>query len=153
MYTVPLTNFSVNPNVSTASLWLGVYAYAIKIFFDFSGYSDIAIGCAKLFGYEVPENFNWPYLARNISEFWRRWHMSLSSWLREYLYMPIGKKLMPTVGKKSPFLLSAICQLITMGVCGLWHGAYWNFLIWGLYHGAGLDYSQRIFRQVEKDCR
>lgn len=138
MYASPLTNYSINPGVSTASLWLAVYAYAIKIFFDFSGYSDIAIGCAKLFGYEVPENFNWPYLARNISEFWRKWHMSLSSWLREYLYMPVGKKLMPVVGKKSPFLLSAVCQMITMGVCGLWHGAYWNFLIWGLYHGAGL---------------
>lgn len=138
MYTSPLTGFSVNPGISNASLWLAVYAYAIKIYFDFSGYSDIAIGCAKLFGYEVPENFNWPYLSKNISEFWRKWHMSLSSWLREYLYMPVGKKLMPSIGKKSPILLSAICQMITMGVCGLWHGAYWNFLIWGLYHGAGL---------------
>ena len=138
MFALPLTNYSINPNVSTVSLWLAVYAYAVKIYFDFSGYSDIAIGCAYLFGYEVPENFNRPYLSRNIGEFWKRWHMSLSSWLRDYLYMPVGKKLMLPIGKKHPFLLAAICQIVTMGVCGLWHGAYWNFLVWGLYHGAGL---------------
>ncbi|MGE5328851.1 MAG: MBOAT family O-acyltransferase [Deltaproteobacteria bacterium] len=137
-YALPLINFSKNPDVGTLALWLAAYAYAIKIYFDFSGYSDIAIGCARLLGFDVPENFNKPYLKQNIGAFWHSWHMSLSSWLRDYIYMPIGQKLMPTIGKKSPLLLAAICQFITMGICGLWHGAYWNFVVWGLFHGMGL---------------
>ena len=104
VYALPLTNFSNNPDVSPFILWLAVYAYAIRIYFDFSGYSDIAIGCAKLFGFEVPENFNKPYLRQNIAEFWRNWHMSLTSWLMDYIYMPLGKKLMPSIGKNHPLL-------------------------------------------------
>jgi len=153
-YALPLITFSKNPDISVLTLWLTVYAYAIKIYFDFSGYSDIAIGCARLFGFEVPENFNKPYIQQNIGAFWHCWHMSLSSWLRDYIYMPIGQKLMPSIGRKSPLMLVAICQLITMGICGLWHGAYWNFVIWGLYHGMGLtihkaysDINMKIKRQ------
>lgn len=153
-YALPLINFSKNPGVGALTLWLATYAYAIKIYYDFSGYSDIAIGCSKLLGFEVPENFNKPYLKQNIGAFWHSWHMSLSSWLRDYIYMPVGQKLMPSIGKKSPLLLAAICQMITMGICGLWHGAYWNFLVWGLYHGAGLtihkaysDINMKIKRQ------
>lgn len=146
-FVLPLTEFSSNPGVSTFSLWVAVYAYAVKIYFDFSGYSDIAIGCARLFGYELPENFKRPYLSQNISDFWKRWHMSLSSWLREYLYMPVGKKLMATRLKKRPLLLATACQMITMAICGLWHGAYWNFLAWGLYHGIGLS-IHRVFDET-----
>lgn len=153
-YALPLTEFAKNPEVSTWILWISVYAYAIRIYFDFSGYSDIAIGCAKLLGFTVPENFNKPYLRQNIAEFWRYWHMSLTSWLTDYIYMPIGKKLMPIIGKKHPLLLATICQLITMSVSGLWHGAAWNFLFWGLFHGIGLtihrifsDYKTKIKRK------
>ena len=153
-YALPLITFSKNSDIGTLTLWLTVYAYAIKIYFDFSGYSDIAIGCARLFGFEVPENFNKPYFKQNIGAFWHSWHMSLSSWLRDYIYMPIGQKLMPSIGRKAPLIMVAICQLVTMGVCGLWHGAYWNFVIWGLYHGMGLtihkaysDINMKIKRQ------
>lgn len=154
-YALPLTDFSKNPGVNTWVLWAGVYAYAIRIYFDFSGYSDIAIGCAKLLGFTIPENFNKPYLKRNIAEFWRNWHMSLTSWLTDYIYMPIGKKLMPIIGKKHPLLLATICQLATMGVSGIWHGAAWHFLIWGLFHGVGLTihriYSEYITKIKRKN--
>lgn len=156
-YATPLTGFAKNPEVSPLILWLAVYAYAIKIYFDFSGYSDIAIGCAKLFGIEVPENFNKPYLRQNIAEFWKNWHMSLTTWLRDYIYMPVGKKLMPVIGRKSPLLLAAICQMITMGVSGLWHGAAWNFVIWGLYHGALLTlhriFSDAVVKQKRRQSK
>lgn len=152
VYALPLTDFSKNPDVSTLVLWTGVYAYAIRIYFDFSGYSDIAIGCAKLLGFVVPENFDKPYLKQNIGEFWRSWHMSLTSWLRDYIYMPVGKKLMPLIGKKYPLLLAGICQLVTMGVSGLWHGAAWHFLIWGLFHGVGLT-IHRIYSDLVSKYR
>lgn len=146
-FTGPLSNFSSGGDAGPAVLWLAAYAYAFKIYFDFSGYSDIAIGCARLFGFEVPENFNRPYLRQNIAEFWRCWHMSLTSWLKDYIYMPIGKKLMPVMGRRHPLLLAAICQMVTMGVSGLWHGASWSFLVWGLYHGAGMT-VHRIFLDI-----
>ncbi len=107
---------------------LAVYAYAYQIYFDFSGYSDIAIGLARLFGVRIPENFNRPYLAASVREFWQRWHMSLSTWLRDYLYFSLG-------GNRRGTGRTATNLLITMVLGGLWHGASWNFLVWGTYHG------------------
>jgi alginate O-acetyltransferase complex protein AlgI len=120
------------PNAFHAiSLILAVIAYAIQIYFDFSGYSDMAIGCAKCFGYDFNRNFNLPYLSRNISEFWKRWHISLSSWLKEYLYIPLG-------GNKKGTLRTYINNMITMLLGGLWHGANWTFVAWGGAHGVAL---------------
>ncbi len=103
----------------------------IRILFDFSGYSDIAIGLARMMGLRLPENFNWPYAAANIQDFWRRWHMSLSSWIRDYVYIPLG-------GSRQGGPRKVANGLFAMALCGLWHGAAWNFLVWGVYHGCGL---------------
>lgn len=105
---------------------LGVYSFAFQIYFDFSGYTDAAIGCALLLGYIIPINFLYPYSAKSIREFWQRWHISLSTWMRDYLYIPLG-------GKRKRKTRNTI---ITFGLSGLWHGAAWHFVIWGLYHGA-----------------
>ena len=107
---------------------LAVVAYSIQIYCDFSGYSDMAIGCARCLGYELNRNFNLPYLAANVSEFWKRWHISLSSWLMEYLYIPLG-------GNRKGKIRQYINLLITMILGGLWHGASWNFVLWGTMHG------------------
>ena len=106
--------------------WLGVLAFAFQIYFDFSGYSDMAIGLGRLFGFEFMENFNYPYIARSITDFWRRWHISLSSWFREYLYIPLGGNRC----SKGRWLLNL---LIVWAATGIWHGASWNYLFWGLY--------------------
>jgi len=114
-----------NGQVSAA---FGVTAFTLQIYFDFSGYTDIARGCAQLLGYRFPSNFERPYLSANIAEFWRRWHISLSTWLRDYLYIPLG-------GSRASQFVRYRNYLIVMGLGGLWHGASWNFLFWGLYHG------------------
>lgn len=113
---------------SASTLALGAYAYAYQIYFDFSGYSDIAIGLAALLGFDLRKNFDHPYLATNPAEFWRRWHISLSTWLRDYLYIPLG-------GNRKGTLLTHRNLMITMLLGGLWHGAAWNFVFWGAYHG------------------
>jgi len=112
----------------------------MHIYFDFSGYSDIAIGSAKLFGYPVPENFNYPYLQANITQFWRSWHMSLTSWITDYLYIPLG-------GNRHGELRSYGNRLVAMTICGLWHGAAFHFMVWGLYHGVALNLYQ-IYRKT-----
>ena len=106
--------------------WLGITAFAFQIYFDFSGYSDMAIGLGRLFGFEFMENFNYPYISRSITEFWRRWHISLSTWFREYLYIPLGGNRC----SKGRWLLNL---LIVWAATGIWHGASWNYLFWGLY--------------------
>ena len=111
--------------------WLVLGAIAVRILMDFSGYSDIAIGCAKLLGITLPENFNWPYAARNIQDFWQRWHISLSSWIRDYIYIPMG-------GSRHGVPRRVINGLVAFALCGLWHGAAWHFVVWGLYHGVAL---------------
>ena len=116
---------------SRLDLLLGVYAYGLQIYCDFSAYTDIAIGVANLLGYQFPQNFNQPYRALSVQDFWRRWHMTLSAWLRDYLYIPLG-------GNRGGRLFTYRNILITMGLGGLWHGASWNFVIWGLLHGAAL---------------
>ncbi len=120
-------------------LWIVVFLYSIRIYYDFSGYSDIAIGLGRLFGFKVPENFNKPYLKPNIVLFWQNWHITLTSWLREYLFMPMGKMLMGFMGTGHAWIINSVCQLITMAAVGIWHGSTAGFLIWGLYHGAGLS--------------
>jgi alginate O-acetyltransferase complex protein AlgI len=104
---------------------------SVRILFDFSGYSDIAIGLGRMIGLDLPRNFNFPYIARNITDFWHRWHMSLSSWIRQYIYIPLG-------GNRHGPARKFFNLLVTMFVCGLWHGASWHFGIWGIYHGVGL---------------
>ncbi len=104
---------------------------SIRILFDFSGYSDIAIGLGKMIGLDLPANFNFPYIADSITDFWRRWHMSLSSWIRDYIYIPMG-------GNRVSLWRKFLNLMVTMFVCGLWHGASWHFGLWGMYHGAGL---------------
>lgn len=108
--------------------WIGAVAYALQIFYDFSGYSDMAIGLGRMFGFHFQENFNYPYVARTITDFWRRWHISLSTWFREYLYIPLGGN---RVGPRRTYLNLSLVFLAT----GIWHGASWNFIVWGLWHG------------------
>ncbi len=117
--------------LSAAHAWLGIVCYTLQIYFDFSGYSDMAIGLGRMFGFRFPENFRWPYVATSVTAFWRRWHISLSSWFRDYLYIPLGGN------RVSP--ARRYRNLVTVFfLCGLWHGASWNFVIWGLWHGAFL---------------
>src|SRR5438132_6071818 len=116
---------------------IGIVAYAVQIYCDFSGYTDIAIGVAKLLGFRFPQNFDRPYSARSVQEFWRRWHMTLSRWLRDYLYIPLG-------GNRKGRLLTYRNLLLTMLLGGLWHGAAWTFVAWGGVHGAGLAIERAL---------
>jgi alginate O-acetyltransferase complex protein AlgI len=117
--------------ISQHERWIFLIALSLRIYFDFSGYSDIAIGVARMMGINLPINFNWPYTARNIQDFWQRWHISLSSWIRDYVYIPLG-------GSRRGTLRTVANGVFAFALCGLWHGAAWNFLCWGLYHGFGL---------------
>jgi alginate O-acetyltransferase complex protein AlgI len=112
----------------SSAVWMGVIAYAVQIYCDFSGYSDLAIGSAHLLGYRLAQNFNMPYLAVNVSDFWRRWHISLSSWLRDYLFIPLG-------GSRGSNRRTCLNLFLTMALGGLWHGANWTFVLWGCLHG------------------
>ncbi len=113
------------------SSWAAAFGYSLQLYFDFSGYSDMAVGLAWLFGFRFPQNFNSPFKAQNVSDFWRRWHMSLSAWIRDYLFIPLG-------GSRRGPLRTTVNLLVTMFLAGLWHGAAWTFVIWGLVHGAFL---------------
>jgi len=125
--------------------WLGLICYTLQIYFDFSGYSDMAIGLGRMFGFDFPENFNYPYISRSIREFWRRWHLSLSGWFRDYLYIPLGGS---HGGEAKTYR-----NLFTVFVlCGLWHGASWNFLIWGLFHGMFLALERKVLRNWLASC-
>lgn len=112
--------------ISALTAWLGILAFALQIYFDFSGYSDMAIGLGSIMGFEFPENFNYPYISRSITEFWRRWHISLSSWFKEYVYIPLG-------GNRKGLSRQIANILIVWMLTGIWHGAGWNFLLWGLW--------------------
>ncbi|SMB80551.1 MBOAT family O-acyltransferase [Deinococcus hopiensis] len=120
-----------------ADAWLGAVAYTLQLYFDFSGYSDMAIGLAAMMGFKFPENFNHPYISRSITEFWRRWHMSLSSWLREYLYISLG-------GNRKGEGRTYLNLWLTMVLGGLWHGANWTFVLWGMWHGSILAVERRM---------
>lgn len=127
--------------LTTGLAWLGVLCYTIQIYFDFSGYSDMAIGLARMFGFHFPENFNYPYISQSITEFWRRWHMSLSRWFRDYLYIPLG-------GNRSGSGRTYFNLVIVFFLCGLWHGAHWTFVVWGTYHGALLVVERLGFNKL-----
>ena len=133
--------------LTVGGAWLGVIAFAFQIYFDFSGYSDMAVGLGRMFGFEFMENFNYPYISRSITEFWRRWHISLGAWFRNYLYIPLGGN---RKGKKRQYLN----LLIVWAATGIWHGASWNYLIWGLYFCALLVIEKAfLLRWLERAPR
>ncbi len=129
--------------VAARVLILAVYAYSLKIYFDFAGYSDMAIGLARMLGFRVPENFDRPYFQPDIAAFWRHWHMSLSTWIRDYLYIPLG-------GNRRGFGRTLFNLVAAFAICGLWHGSAWNFVVWGLWHGLGMA-GYRIWRRCFGD--
>ena len=128
------------PNAfSGAPIWLAIISYSLLIYFDFSGYSDMAIGTGKMLGFDLPVNFNMPYLSQNVTEFWRRWHISLSTWIRNYIYIPLG-------GNRKGKFRQNLNLLIAMTLCGLWHGATINFVLWGFIHGIALLVHKQYLR-------
>jgi len=130
---------------------LGLHAYALFTYFDFSGYSDLAIGVARVIGLELPENFNWPFLQKNIRELWTNWHMSLTGWLVDYVYWPVVRKLRNLeFFRTRPVLLSIVGMNITFLACGAWHGESLNFLVWGAYHGLGISAVNLYQRQKRR---
>ena len=124
----PIQSITGIAGADSYTLWIALFAYGIKIYSDFSGYSDIAIGSARLFGITIPENFAYPYFQANIRRFWRCWHISLTKWIIDYIYIPLG-------GSKCSFKRTAFNILAAMSISGIWHGAAWHFVLWGLYHG------------------
>jgi D-alanyl-lipoteichoic acid acyltransferase DltB (MBOAT superfamily) len=136
---------SIATHAGAAAAWSGALAFAVQIYFDFSGYSDIAIGCARVLGFDFPENFHRPYLAWSITEFWRRWHMTLSAWLRDYLYIPLG-------GNRFGRVATYRNLIVTMLIGGLWHGANWTFVAWGGYHGIALALERAVGIGRDRDA-
>lgn len=127
--------------ISTFYAWVGIISYSIQIYFDFSGYSDMAIGLGRMMGFNFLENFNYPYIAKSIQDFWRRWHISLSTWFRDYLYIPLG-------GNKKGKYRTYFNLFIVFFITGLWHGASWNFIVWGLFHGLFLIIERVGFNKI-----
>ena len=138
--------------ISVASAWLGAVSYALMLYFDFSGYSDMAIGLATMFGFDFDPNFDYPYMSSSVSEFWRRWHVSLGAWFRDYIYIPLG-------GSREGTGKTVRNLLIVWALTGIWHGASWNFIFWGLYYGGILllekfvlapllEYIPKIVKQI-----
>ncbi len=127
--------------LGTPAAWLGAVCFSLQIYFDFSGYSDMAIGLGRIFGFRFLENFNYPYISKSIQDFWRRWHISLSSWFRDYLYIPLG-------GSRAGIWRTGINLFLVFFLCGLWHGAAWTFVCWGLYHGFFLVLERTFFGKV-----
>lgn len=138
--------FNSTHQLSIGFAWLGAIAYTLQIYYDFSGYSDMAIGLGKMFGFYFNENFNYPYISKNITEFWRRWHISLSTWFRDYVYIPLGGS---RVSKPRLVVNLLIVWLLT----GIWHGASWNFIIWGLYYFVFLVIEKLFFIKRFKDSK
>ena len=132
------TAFGMTGSLNFGGAWAGLIAYALQIYFDFSGYSDMAIGLGKMLGFSFPENFRYPYVSLSVKEFWRRWHLSLSTWFRDYLYIPLG-------GSRRGKGRTLLNLLIVFALCGLWHGADWTFLLWGLWHGLFLCLERLSF--------
>jgi D-alanyl-lipoteichoic acid acyltransferase DltB (MBOAT superfamily) len=127
--------------IGTADAWITVAAFALQIYFDFSGYTDIARGSAALFGFRIPINFDMPYLATSLADLWRRWHISLSSWLRDYVFIPLG-------GSRRPVPIVMRNLFITFVLCGLWHGAAWNFVVFGVVWGTGMALQWFLVRVI-----
>ena len=131
---------STTQNLSVMGAWLGIIAFTFQIYFDFSGYSDMAIGMGKMLGFNYLENFNYPYIAKSITDFWRRWHISLSSWFRDYVYIPLG-------GSRVKKIINIRNILIVWMLTGLWHGASWNFVLWGAYYGVLLILEKFVLKK------
>jgi alginate O-acetyltransferase complex protein AlgI len=125
--------------IDTSLSWVAAIAYTMQLYFDFSGYSDMAIGLGEMLGFRIPENFNFPYISKSITEFWKRWHISLGNWMRNYLYIPLGGN---KAGKYATYFNLWLVFLLS----GIWHGAGWNYLIWGAFHGFFLV-IERLFLQ------
>lgn len=138
--TIMTENFTY---VDASMAWLGIIFYSLQIYFDFSGYSDMAIGLGRVFGFDFLENFNYPYIAKGIKNFWRRWHISLSSWFRDYLYIPLG-------GSKTGYWKTYRNLLLVFFVTGIWHGASWNFVVWGMIHGVFILCERRFAKFFDK---
>ena len=128
-------------SMSVLTSWIGIISYTFQIYFDFSGYSDMAIGLGKMLGFDFIENFNYPYISKSVTEFWRRWHISLGSWFREYIYIPLGGNRV-TLGKQIRNIFAV------WFLTGLWHGASWNFIVWGLYYGVILLLEKIVFKKL-----
>ena len=128
-------------DMSVLTAWLGAIAYTMQIYFDFSGYSDMAIGLGRMFGFIFTKNFDYPYISKSVTEFWRRWHISLSTWFKEYVYIPLG-------GNRKGVLKQCRNLLIVWSLTGLWHGASYNFIVWGLYYGILLMFEKFIFKGI-----
>ena len=137
--------FSSVGNLSFSMAWIGAVGYSLQLYFDFSGYSDMAIGLGQMFGFKFPENFNYPYESKSITEFWRRWHMTLGTWFREYLYIPLG-------GNKKGVPRQIFNLFIVWFLTGLWHGAGWNFVCWGLYFFIILVLEKFVLKKVLNKC-
>jgi alginate O-acetyltransferase complex protein AlgI len=137
------------------SAWIGTYSYALQVYFDFSGYSNIAIGVALILGFKIPENFNCPYAAHSFTDFWRRWHITLSSWIRDYLFLPCSYYISRKLPKshyfqiKTEFIIYSFSIILAMSICGLWHGPKWNFVFWGILHGLYLI-VERVLKLFKK---
>jgi len=131
---------STSPNLSVLGAWLGIIAFTFQIYFDFSGYSDMAIGMGKMLGFNYLENFNYPYIAKSITDFWRRWHISLSTWFRDYVYIPLG-------GSRVKKIINIRNIFVVWMLTGLWHGASWNFVLWGIYYGILLILEKFILKK------
>ena len=128
-------------NLSILTAWIGVFSYAFQIYFDFSGYSDMAIGLGKMFGFDFKKNFDYPYISKSVTEFWRRWHISLSTWFREYVYIPLG-------GNQCSVSRNIFNLMVVWTLTGMWHGAAWNFVAWGVYYGVILVMEKYIWGAV-----
>jgi alginate O-acetyltransferase complex protein AlgI len=142
--------------LNLALSWLGMISYALQLYYDFSAYTDMAIGITMCLGYRAPENFNYPYLARSVKDFWTRWHMSLTNWFRDYLFLPLAfsfSRKMPgykTLGMRSDLLIYIISITITWFLVGFWHGSDWNFVIWGIWFAIFLGLEQAGLRKILK---
>jgi alginate O-acetyltransferase complex protein AlgI len=153
--------FATEPQLMSVQMaWIGAFAYTFQIFFDFSAYSDMAIGLARMLGFKIKENFNNPYVSVGITEFWKRWHITLCSWLRDYLFLPVAfalSKRMPAdryFGAKTDHILYTAASIVTMAIAGFWHGAGWTFVLWGLYHGVIMALERRyILKYMNKAGR
>lgn len=136
--------FSTNPDILTPAVaWIGIIAYSIQIYYDFAGYSDMAIGLGRMFGFEFLENFNFPYYAKSVKDFWHRWHISLSTWFKDYVYIPLG-------GNRLGEVRTYLNLIIVFFVTGLWHGAAWNFVVWGMIHGLFLTLERHLLKSTLK---
>lgn len=129
-----------NYNLGVSLSWFGAFSYALQIYYDFSGYSDMAIGLGKMFGFNFLENFNYPYISKSVTDFWRRWHISLGTWFRDYIYIPLG-------GNRVSFFKHILNMFIVWFLTGFWHGAYWNYIIWGIYFFVFLVLEKYIFKR------